>query len=228
MSRRPRRSPSRAIPAEASDGPSAAVAVRRRAARRRSSPRARRVAPAAAPLPWRPRRAVAGGGRVGARRARAAGRRDQRSRAGELTGEELTSRSPRRPRFYKRKAEDPANRTIVPDALRELTGRRWRVSLRAARGARTRRDGAPAEHATPRRSGGALHGGVRRRGAAPTSSSQAAERRRLSRCHSSRGNPTCSRCSSRCRRCSSDMELAQEELDERDGRRPPPAAAWSP
>ena len=44
------------------------------------------------------------------------------------SGADLAVGFPTSASFLKRKAEDPANRTIVADALRELTGARWRVS----------------------------------------------------------------------------------------------------
>jgi len=43
-------------------------------------------------------------------------------------GAELVVGFPASASFLKRKAEDPANRTLVGEALRELTGARWRVS----------------------------------------------------------------------------------------------------
>jgi DNA polymerase-3 subunit gamma/tau len=46
----------------------------------------------------------------------------------ELAGEDLTVGFPTTAAFLKRQAEDPANRAIVTEALRELTGGRWRVS----------------------------------------------------------------------------------------------------
>ena len=44
------------------------------------------------------------------------------------SGADLAVGFPTSASFLKRKAEDPANRTIVAEALRELTGARWRVS----------------------------------------------------------------------------------------------------
>jgi DNA polymerase-3 subunit gamma/tau len=46
-----------------------------------------------------------------------------------VTEEELTVAFPASASFNKRKAEEPANRTIVIDTLRRLTGRRYRVSF---------------------------------------------------------------------------------------------------
>jgi DNA polymerase-3 subunit gamma/tau len=46
-----------------------------------------------------------------------------------LTDEELVLAFPPTAAFHKRKAEDPANRAILIDALRRLTGRRYRVSF---------------------------------------------------------------------------------------------------
>jgi DNA polymerase III subunit gamma/tau len=45
-----------------------------------------------------------------------------------VSGDDLTVGFPTTAAFLKRKAEDPANRAIVTDALRQLTGGRWRVS----------------------------------------------------------------------------------------------------
>jgi DNA polymerase-3 subunit gamma/tau len=45
-----------------------------------------------------------------------------------VAGEDLTVGFPTTATFLKRQAEDPANRAIVTEALRELTGGRWRVS----------------------------------------------------------------------------------------------------
>lgn len=45
-----------------------------------------------------------------------------------LAGEELTVGFPTTAAFLKKKAEDPANRQIVTDALRQLAGGRWRIS----------------------------------------------------------------------------------------------------
>ncbi len=44
------------------------------------------------------------------------------------SGAELVVGFPASASFLKRKAEDPANRTLVAEALRELTGARWRIS----------------------------------------------------------------------------------------------------
>jgi len=46
-----------------------------------------------------------------------------------LTDEELTLAFPTTAAFHKRKAEDASNRAILIDALRRLTGRRYRVSF---------------------------------------------------------------------------------------------------
>jgi DNA polymerase-3 subunit gamma/tau len=46
----------------------------------------------------------------------------------ELAGEDLTVGFPTSAAFLKKKAEDPANRRIVTDALRRLAGGRWRIS----------------------------------------------------------------------------------------------------
>jgi DNA polymerase III subunit gamma/tau len=46
----------------------------------------------------------------------------------ELAGEDLTVGFPTSAAFLKKKAEDPANRQIVTDALRQLVGGRWRIS----------------------------------------------------------------------------------------------------
>jgi DNA polymerase-3 subunit gamma/tau len=46
----------------------------------------------------------------------------------ELSGRDLTVGFPTGAAFLKKKAEDPSNRTIVAEALRELTGGRWQVS----------------------------------------------------------------------------------------------------
>jgi len=46
----------------------------------------------------------------------------------ELAGEDLTVGFPTSAAFLKKKAEDPANRQIVTDALRQLAGGRWRIS----------------------------------------------------------------------------------------------------
>ena len=45
-----------------------------------------------------------------------------------LAGEELTVGFPASAAFLKKKAEDPSNRQIVTDALRQLAGGRWRIS----------------------------------------------------------------------------------------------------
>ena len=45
-----------------------------------------------------------------------------------VAGDDLTVGFPTTAAFLKRQAEDPANRAIVTDALRQLTGGRWRVS----------------------------------------------------------------------------------------------------
>jgi DNA polymerase III subunit gamma/tau len=45
-----------------------------------------------------------------------------------VSGEDLMVGFPTTAAFLKRQAEDPANRAIVTDALRRLTGARWRVS----------------------------------------------------------------------------------------------------
>jgi DNA polymerase III subunit gamma/tau len=45
-----------------------------------------------------------------------------------LAGEELTVGFPTSAAFLKKKAEDPSNRQIVTDALRQLAGGRWRIS----------------------------------------------------------------------------------------------------
>jgi DNA polymerase III subunit gamma/tau len=46
----------------------------------------------------------------------------------ELAGEDLTVGFPTSAAFLKKKAEDPANRQIVTEALRQLAGGRWRIS----------------------------------------------------------------------------------------------------
>ncbi len=46
----------------------------------------------------------------------------------EIAGDDLIVGFPTTAAFLKRQAEDPANRAIVTDALRRLTGGRWRVS----------------------------------------------------------------------------------------------------
>jgi DNA polymerase-3 subunit gamma/tau len=46
----------------------------------------------------------------------------------ELVGEDLTVGFSTSAAFLKKKAEDPANRQIVTDALRQLAGGRWRIS----------------------------------------------------------------------------------------------------
>jgi DNA polymerase III subunit gamma/tau len=46
----------------------------------------------------------------------------------ELAGEDLTVGFPMSAAFLKKKAEDPSNRQIVTDALRQLAGGRWRIS----------------------------------------------------------------------------------------------------
>jgi DNA polymerase III subunit gamma/tau len=46
----------------------------------------------------------------------------------ELEGEELTVGFPTSAAFLKKKAEDPSNRQIVTDALRQLAGGRWRIT----------------------------------------------------------------------------------------------------
>jgi DNA polymerase-3 subunit gamma/tau len=46
----------------------------------------------------------------------------------ELAGEDLTVGFPTSAAFLKKKAEDPSNRQIVTDALRQLAGGRWRIS----------------------------------------------------------------------------------------------------
>jgi hypothetical protein len=45
-----------------------------------------------------------------------------------ISGEDLIVGFPTTAAFLKRQAEDPANRAIVTDALRQLTGGRWRLS----------------------------------------------------------------------------------------------------
>jgi hypothetical protein len=46
----------------------------------------------------------------------------------EIAGEDLTVGFPTSAAFLKKKAEDPANRQIVTEALRQLAGGRWRIS----------------------------------------------------------------------------------------------------
>jgi DNA polymerase-3 subunit gamma/tau len=46
---------------------------------------------------------------------------------GELTEGEVTVAFAASAQFLKKKAEDPANRAVVGEALREITGRRWRL-----------------------------------------------------------------------------------------------------
>jgi len=46
----------------------------------------------------------------------------------EVSGEDLTVGFPTTAAFLKRQAEDPDNRAMVTEALRELTGGRWRLS----------------------------------------------------------------------------------------------------
>jgi hypothetical protein len=46
----------------------------------------------------------------------------------EIAGENLIVGFPTTAAFLKRQAEDPANRAIVTEALRRLTGGGWRVS----------------------------------------------------------------------------------------------------
>ena len=83
-------------------------------------------------------RVLAGGGRPGAQRERAAGCGDRRGapggggRRGADAGGHLASQ------FSKKKAEDPAHRAAVGEALRALTGERWRLSyeLREESGSR--------------------------------------------------------------------------------------------
>jgi hypothetical protein len=45
-----------------------------------------------------------------------------------VSGEDLTVGFPTTAAFLKRQAEDPDNRAMVTEALRELTGGRWRLS----------------------------------------------------------------------------------------------------
>jgi hypothetical protein len=45
-----------------------------------------------------------------------------------VSGQDLIVGFPATAAFLKRQAEDPANRAIVTDALRQLTGGRWRLS----------------------------------------------------------------------------------------------------
>jgi hypothetical protein len=45
-----------------------------------------------------------------------------------ISGEDLMVGFPTTAAFLKRQAEDPANRAIVTDALRQVTGARWRLS----------------------------------------------------------------------------------------------------
>ncbi len=45
-----------------------------------------------------------------------------------ISGEDLMVGFPTTAAFLKRQAEDPANRAIVTDALRQVTGERWRLS----------------------------------------------------------------------------------------------------
>jgi DNA polymerase-3 subunit gamma/tau len=45
-----------------------------------------------------------------------------------FAGEDLTVGFPTSAAFLKKKAEDPANRQIVTEALRQLAGGRWRIS----------------------------------------------------------------------------------------------------
>ncbi len=44
-----------------------------------------------------------------------------------VDGEELTLAFPSTAEFFKKKAEDPANRVAVGEALRALAGGRWRL-----------------------------------------------------------------------------------------------------
>jgi len=46
----------------------------------------------------------------------------------DIAGEDLTVGFPTSASFFKKKAEDPVNRTMVIDALRQLAGGRWRIS----------------------------------------------------------------------------------------------------
>jgi hypothetical protein len=46
----------------------------------------------------------------------------------DVAGEDLTVGFPTSASFFKKKAEDPVNRTMVIDALRQLAGGRWRIS----------------------------------------------------------------------------------------------------
>ena len=80
-----------------------------------------------------------------------------------VEGEDLTVAFASSAAFLKKKAEHPDNRAIVSDALRQLAGGRWRLSYELLE--------ADADAASELPSadgggvGGALHGGVRRRGA---------------------------------------------------------------
>jgi DNA polymerase III subunit gamma/tau len=59
------------------------------------------------------------------------------------SGTDLAVGFPTSASFLKRKAEDPANRTIVAEALRELTGARWRVSYELREELEASDDGEP-------------------------------------------------------------------------------------
>ena len=171
-------------PAAAATGePAAATAPERRAgagaASRRRRLRGRRPA---RPRRRDPRAARLDCGRSGprssswsARAERAARSVDRGAPPGALDGEELTLAFAPQRAFLKKKAEDPGNRAAVSEALRAAHRQALRVSLRAARGARAggRRGAELTEEELVR----ALHGGVRRRGAARTSRGAAPRRR---------------------------------------------------
>ena len=80
-----------------------------------------------------------------------------------VDGEDLTVAFASTAAFLKKKAEHPDNRAIVTEALRQVTGGRWRLSyelLEADAEAASEQAGADGGGV-----GAALHGGVRRRGA---------------------------------------------------------------
>ena len=83
----------------------------------------------------------------------------------ELDGDDLTVAFASSKPFLRKKAAEPVNRAAVTEALRAVTGARWRLSyeLRDELGEAQEEEPEPGRSA--RRSGQALHGGVRRRGA---------------------------------------------------------------
>ena len=152
--------------------------------------------------------------------------------------------------FLKKKAEDPANRAIVGEALRALTGGRWRLSyelrdeLDAASG-----DGAPREYTedewvralqveefdaeeipvepgppSPGRRARGVNG--ERRSAIVATIDRGTPGEKGALMAKQPRMPNMQQMMEQVQKMQQDMELAQEELAHRRSSRPPPAAAW--